>query len=236
MAGRNEATPSATTLGVVEIAPHERASKKLGRNQSSGSNLLGKNVSIVAQLPCLWQGVEIASSATTLGLVDIAPYASPSNKLGINQSNGSILLGKNASIVTQLPCFWQGVKIAPSATTLGVVDIAPYASPSNKLGINQSNGSILLGKMRSSSQTTIKGHGEKLIEHGRGCSLRQTRDKKSTKHGHGRSLHQTHDKKSTYHECVRSLHETHDKKSIYIKHARGCSLRMFTEKFTIRIL
>jgi hypothetical protein len=149
MAGRNEATPSATTLGIVEIAPHERASNKLGRNQSSESNLLGKNASIIAQLPCFWQRVEIAPSATTLGIVVIAPYASPSNKLGINQSNESILLGKNVSIIVQLPCFWQGVKIAPSATTLGVVDIAPYASPSNKLGINQSNGSILLGKNAS---------------------------------------------------------------------------------------
>jgi hypothetical protein len=139
MAGRNEATPSATTLGVVEIAPHECASNKLGRNQSSGSNLLGKN----------------------------------------------------ASIIAQLPCFWQGVEIALSATTLGIVDIAPYASPSNKLGINQSNGSILLGKMRSSSQTTIKGHGKKSMYHERGRSLCETHDKKSIyiKHACGRSLH-----------------------------------------------
>jgi hypothetical protein len=36
-------------------------------------------------------------------------------------------------------------------------------SPSNKLGIDQSNGSNLLGKMRSSSQTTTKGHGKKSI-------------------------------------------------------------------------
>jgi hypothetical protein len=134
--GENEATPSATTSGVVEIAPHERVSNKLGRNQSSGSNLLGKNV----------------------------------------------------SIVVQLPCFWQGVEIAPSATTLGIIDIAPYASPSNKLGINQSNGSILLGKMRSSSQTTIKGHGEKSIKYGCGRSLRQSHDKKSMYHERGRSL------------------------------------------------
>jgi hypothetical protein len=201
MAGRNEATPSATTLGVVKIAPHERASNKLGRNQSSGSNLLGKN----------------------------------------------------ASIVAQLPCFWQGVEIAMSAMTLGVVDIAPYASPSNKLGINQSNGLILLGKTRSSSQTTIKGHGEKPIKHGRGRSLHQTCDKKPIKRGCGRSLRQTHDEKSMYHECGRSLYKTHDKKSMdhergrslrkthdkksfYIKHARGRSLHVFTEKFTIRIL
>jgi hypothetical protein len=161
---------------------------------------------------------------------------SASNKLGINQSSGSNLLGKNASIVAQLSCFRQGVEIAPSATTLGVIDIAPYASPSNKLGINQSNVSTLLGKMRSSSQTTIKGHGEKSIKHGRGRSLRQTREKKSIKRGRGRSLRQTHDKKSMYHEHGRRLHKTHDKKSIYIKHARGCSLRVFTEKFIIRIL
>jgi hypothetical protein len=236
MVGRNKATPSATTLDVVEIAPHERASNNLGRNQSSGSNLLGKNASIVAQLPCFWQGVEIATSANTLGVVDIAPYASPSNKLGINQSNGSILSGKNANIVAQLPCLRQGVEIAPSATTLGVVNIAPYASPSNNLGINQLNGSILLGKMRSSSQTTIKGHGEKSIKHGRGCSLRQTCDKKSIKRGRGRSLRKTHDKKLMDHERGCSLRKTHDKKSFYIKHARGRSLLVFTEEFTIRIL
>jgi hypothetical protein len=140
---------------------------------------------------------------------------SASNKLGINQSSGSNLLGRNASIVAQLPC-WQGVEIAPSAMTLGIVDIAPYASPSNKLGINQSNGSILLGEMRSSSQTTIKGHGEKSIKHGRGRSLRQSCDKKSM-----------------YHKRGRSLRKTHDKKSIYIKHARGRSLCLFAEKFTI---
>jgi hypothetical protein len=50
-------------------------------------------------------------------------------------------------------------KATPSAMTLGVVEIAPPASPSNKLGISQSNGSNLLGKMRSSSRATIKGHG-----------------------------------------------------------------------------
>jgi hypothetical protein len=174
--------------------------------------------------------------AMTLGVVGVALYVSASNKLGINQSSGSNLLGKNASIVAQLLCFRQGVEIAPSATTLGVVDIAPYASPSNKLGMNQTNGSILLGKMRSSSRTTIKGHGEKLIKHGRGCSLHQTCNKKSIKRGCGHSLRQAHDKKSMYHERGHSLRKTHDKKSIYIKHARGRSLRVFTEKFTIQIL
>jgi hypothetical protein len=196
---------------------------------------------------------EATPGAMTLGVVKIAPHVSASNKLGINQSGGSNLLGKNADTVAQLPCLRQGVEIAPSATTLGVVNIALYVSPSNKLGINQSNGSILLGKMRSSSQTTIKGHSEKSIKYGRGHSLRQTCDKKSIKRGRGRSLRQTHDKKSMYHERGRSfrkthdkksmdhergrsLRKTHDKKSFYIKHAHGRSLRVFTEKFTIRIL
>jgi hypothetical protein len=85
-------------------------------------------------------------SATTQDVVEMTFHASPSNKLGINQSNGSTLLGKNASIVPQLPCFRQGVEIAPSAATLGVVNIAPYASPSNKLGINQIEQIDLVGK------------------------------------------------------------------------------------------
>jgi hypothetical protein len=73
--------------------------------------------------------------------------------------------------------------------------------------------------MRLSLQTTIKGHGEKSIRHGR-----------------GRSLHQTRDKKSMYHDRGRSLCKTHDQRLIYVKYARGRSLRVFTEKFTIRIL
>jgi hypothetical protein len=44
----NEATPSATTLGVVEIAPPVSPSNKLGINQSNRSNLLGESASIVA--------------------------------------------------------------------------------------------------------------------------------------------------------------------------------------------
>jgi hypothetical protein len=99
----------------------------------------------------------------------------------------------------------------PSATTLDVVEIAPHASSSNKLGKRIE----IVGQ----NAIIIEGHGEKSVKHGRGCSLRQTCDKKSM-----------------YHERGRSLRETHDKKLIYIKHARGHSLHMFTEKFTIRIL
>jgi hypothetical protein len=70
---KNEATPSATTLGVVEIAPHVSASNKLGINQSNGSNSLGKNASVVVSLSCLWQEIETTLSATTMGIVEIAP-------------------------------------------------------------------------------------------------------------------------------------------------------------------
>jgi hypothetical protein len=43
-----ETTPTAMTLGVVDIAPHVIPSNKLDRIQSSGSNLLGKNAIIIA--------------------------------------------------------------------------------------------------------------------------------------------------------------------------------------------
>jgi hypothetical protein len=44
----NEATLSAATLGVVEIAPHASASNKLGKYQSNGLTLLGESASIIA--------------------------------------------------------------------------------------------------------------------------------------------------------------------------------------------
>jgi hypothetical protein len=117
-------------------------------------------------------------------------HASPSNKLGINQSSGSTLLGKNASIIAQLPCFQQGVKIAPSAATLGVVDVAKYASPSNKLGINQIERIDLVGK----DAIVIANHHQRsrreVDKARRGRSLRQTHGKKSVyiKNARGRSL------------------------------------------------
>jgi hypothetical protein len=51
-------------------------------------------------------------------------------------------------------------KTTLSAMTQDVVEIALHASPSNKLGIHQSNGSILLEKLRLLSRATIQGRGE----------------------------------------------------------------------------
>jgi hypothetical protein len=45
------------------------------------------------------------------------------------------------------------------ATTLDVVEVALCTSSSNKLGINQSNESIMLGKMQLLSRATIRGRG-----------------------------------------------------------------------------
>jgi hypothetical protein len=42
---------------------------------------------------------ETTPSATTLGVVEIAPHASPSNKLGINLIKRIKFVGKNATIV-----------------------------------------------------------------------------------------------------------------------------------------
>jgi hypothetical protein len=48
---------------------------------------------------------------------------------------------------------------ALGATTQDVVEVALCTSTSNKLGINQSNGSIMLGKMQLLWCATIQGRG-----------------------------------------------------------------------------
>jgi hypothetical protein len=121
------------TLEVVEIAPHRNPSNKLDIIRSSRSNQLGKNTIIITRLSCLWQEVETTPSATTLGVVEIAPDVSPSKKLDKIQSSGSNLLGRKRSSSQRLSCAWQEVETTPSPATLRVVDIAPRVSPSNKL-------------------------------------------------------------------------------------------------------
>jgi hypothetical protein len=94
-----DTTPGATTMELVNIAPHVSPSNKLNKIQPSGSNLLGKMRSSSQRLSCSWQEVETTPSAATLGVVDIAPHVSPSNKLDRIRSSGSNLLGENAIII-----------------------------------------------------------------------------------------------------------------------------------------
>jgi hypothetical protein len=49
----------ATILKVVVVAPSRNPSNKLDRTRSSRPNRLGKNASIVARLPCLWQKMKL---------------------------------------------------------------------------------------------------------------------------------------------------------------------------------
>jgi hypothetical protein len=51
-----DTTPGAATLEVVVVAPSRNPSNKLDITRSSRSNQLGKNASVFARLPCLWQG------------------------------------------------------------------------------------------------------------------------------------------------------------------------------------
>jgi hypothetical protein len=81
-------------------------SNKLGMNQSNGSNLLGMNSEHRRETAVFMVENETTPSATTLDVVEIAPHASPSNKLGINLIERIEFVGKNASIATRLPCLW----------------------------------------------------------------------------------------------------------------------------------
>jgi hypothetical protein len=120
----------------------------------------------------------------------------------------------------------------PSATTLDVVKIAPRASPFNKLGINQSNGSNLLVKMRSESQATIKGYGgSQAIESMNVAEASvKTYITKLTRCEHGRSLHHNLWREVDFikHECGRSLHLLTEK--IYIPKFMARSLQIDSEE------
>jgi hypothetical protein len=56
---KNKTTSSASTLDVVEVAPHMSALHEFGRNQISGSNSLGANAGIAAGLPCVRQKMKL---------------------------------------------------------------------------------------------------------------------------------------------------------------------------------
>jgi hypothetical protein len=84
-----DTTPGATTLEVVVVAPSRNPSNKLDISRSSGSNRLGKKTRASSRdYRAYGKENEITLSATTLGVVEIAPHMSASNKLGMNQSNG----------------------------------------------------------------------------------------------------------------------------------------------------
>jgi hypothetical protein len=71
-----DATLGAATLEVA-IAPSRNLSNKLAITRSGRPNLLGKNASIIAGLPCLRQRKnEATQSASTLNVVEVAPHMS----------------------------------------------------------------------------------------------------------------------------------------------------------------
>jgi hypothetical protein len=154
-----DTTPGATTLDVVVVAPSRNPSNKLDISRSSGSNQLGKNASIVARLPYLWQGKRNYPECNDSGCSQNCSSYERVQQVRYEPIERIEPVGNEREHRRKTTVFMAENKTTPSATTLDVVEIAPHASSSNKLGINQSNRSNLLGKMRSSLQATIKGHG-----------------------------------------------------------------------------
>jgi hypothetical protein len=70
--------------------------------------LLGKNASIVAELPCVGQKNKTTPSAATLDVVRVAPCMSALHKLDRTRMDGSDLLGANAGVAAGMLCSWQG--------------------------------------------------------------------------------------------------------------------------------
>jgi hypothetical protein len=67
--------------------------RKLSGIRTDGSDLLGANAGIAAIVPWSWQNRDY-SGTTTQDVIEVALYMILSNNLGMNQSNGSIVLGK----------------------------------------------------------------------------------------------------------------------------------------------
>jgi hypothetical protein len=138
--------PGAATLEVVVVAPSRNPTNKLAITRSSRSNLLGKNVSIIARLPCLWQRKQNYPECTDSGCSRdrfSCERVQQGNYKPIEQID---FVGKGCGHRCETAVLVTEEETISSAMTLDVVAIAPHASSSNKLGINQSNGSILLGK------------------------------------------------------------------------------------------
>jgi hypothetical protein len=80
-------------------------------------------------------------------------------KLGKTRADGSNLQGAGAGSAARLPFSFGKNQTVLSAATQTVVDVAPYASRSNVLGVGRSNGSTVLEKVRPLSRATIEGRG-----------------------------------------------------------------------------
>jgi hypothetical protein len=98
--------PGAATRKVV-IAPSGYSSNTVATTRLSGSTLLGKNASIIAELPCVRQKNKTTPSAPTLGVVEVAPHRGALLELVKNRTDDSNSFGANAGITVILPCLRQ---------------------------------------------------------------------------------------------------------------------------------
>jgi hypothetical protein len=184
--------------------------------RSGEPGLIGKNASIVAGLPCLRQKNEATPSASTLDVVKVAPHMSALHELGRNRASGSNLLGANAGIAAGLPCFGKKQNY-PECDDSRCSRGSFSCEPIQQTGYKPVERIDLVGINAIAS------------DHPRSR-------RKSIHRRYERSRGFRQDMKSIRYERGRSLRKIHDKKSTYINDARGRSLRMFTRRFTIRIL
>jgi hypothetical protein len=131
-----DATPGATTLEVVIVASSRNPSNNLDISRSSGSNQLEKNTSIIAKLPCLWQGKRNYPKCNDSGRSRNCSSYECVQQVRYEPIERIELVGNKRELRRETAVFMAENETTPSATTLDVVKIAPHASPSDKLGIN----------------------------------------------------------------------------------------------------
>jgi hypothetical protein len=172
------------------VVPSRNPSNKLDISRSSGSNQLGKNASIIAKLPCLWQGERNYPECNNFGRSQNCSSYECVQQVRYEPIERIELVGNEREHRRETAVFMAGNKTTPCATTLDVVEMAPHASPSNKLGIN------LIERIKFVGKNVI------IV-----ASNHQRSRRKSIhiKHEHSRSLFKTYNTKSTRQERGRSL-------------------------------
>jgi hypothetical protein len=134
-----DAALSVPTLEVVIVAPSRNPTNELAGTRSSRFDLLGKNASIIASLPCLWQGKQNCPGCTDSGCSRDDSSYKAIQQTGYEPVERIDFVGKEREHRRAAAVLMAKEETTLSATTQDVVEVALHASPSNKLGINQSN-------------------------------------------------------------------------------------------------
>jgi hypothetical protein len=174
----------------------------LATTRSSGSKLLGKDTSIVAELPCLGQKKQNYPECVNSGCSRTRSSCERAPQVGYEPDGRIKLVGSKCGHRHGSTVFVAKNETTLSSTTQDVVERIDF--------VGKNATTVMCDHLRSQRKSICR-----RFEWSRGVR----RNTKSIRYKRGRTLR-----------------IIHDKESIYVNTARGHSLRMFMKEITTRIL